>query len=107
MSSSSLHYDDALDVDPTSTANANNTPVADPTPTAIVASDPVPNTNPLSDTSAIVEVLHDLRFNLSSAGVRRSVDEQTNALLIRPLRRLAACFGMPPNPAIDSCMTSG
>ena len=63
-------------------ANANDTPVVDPTPTAIVASDPVPNTNPLSDTPAIVEVLYDLGFNLSSAEGRRSVDEQIALLHI-------------------------
>ena len=63
-----------------------------------MASGPVPNTSPLSGTSAIVEILHDPLFNLSSAGGRRPVDDQINVLLIGPLRRLAACFGMPPNP---------
>ena len=71
----------------------------DPTPTAIVASDfvdpshmaiaasgPVPNTGPLFETPAIVEVLHDPGFNFCSAGGRRSVDEQTGVLLIGPLR---------------------
>ena len=65
---------------PTPTANANDTSVVNQTPTAIVASDPVPNTDPLSDTPAILEVLYDLGFNLSSAEGRRSVDEQINLL---------------------------
>ena len=96
-------------MDPTPTANANGTPVVDPTPmassifgdptpTAIVASDPVPNTDPFSYTSAIAGELYDLGFDLSSAGGRRSVDEKIGVLFIGPLCRVAACFGVPPNP---------
>ena len=56
------------------------------------------------DTPAVVEVLHDLEFNLSFSGGCRSVDEETNVLPIGPLRRLAACFGMPPNPVTTRCL---
>ena len=97
----SLHSDDLPVVDPTPTEYATDAPVVDPTPTAIAASNTVPKTSPLSGTFAIVEVLNDLGFNLSSVGGRQSADGQINVLRIGPLRRLAAWFGMLPDPTIE------
>ena len=60
--------------------------------TTIAELNPVPSANTPSGPEAIMEMLLEFGFTSEDS---RPVDVQINGLLIGPLRRLAACFGIP------------